>query len=40
VGGEHDKPCVTGIQDITTTLWDGQLDEVDGTTGIIRILES
>jgi hypothetical protein len=30
---------VAGIQGITTTLQDGQLVEVDGTTGMVRILD-
>ncbi|MGB0388470.1 MAG: PEP/pyruvate-binding domain-containing protein [Ardenticatenaceae bacterium] len=40
VAREYGKPCVTGIQGITTTLQDGQLVEVDGTTGVVRILEA
>ena len=39
VAREYGKPCVAGIQGITTTLQDGQLVEVDGTSGIVRILE-
>ncbi|MBS1252912.1 MAG: Chondramide synthase cmdD [Anaerolineales bacterium] len=39
VAREYGKPCVAGIQGITTTLQDGQLVEVDGTTGVVRILE-
>jgi pyruvate,water dikinase len=39
VAREYGKPCVAGIQGITTTLQDDQLVEVDGTTGIVRILE-
>jgi pyruvate,water dikinase len=39
VAREYGKPCVAGIQGITTTLQDGQLVEVDGTTGIVRILD-
>ena len=39
VAREYGKPCVSSIQGITKTLQDGQLVEVDGTTGIIRILE-
>lgn len=38
VAREYGKPCVAGIQGITTTLQDGQLVEVDGTTGVVRIL--
>lgn len=40
VAREYGKPCVAGIQGITTKLKDGQLVEVDGTTGVVRILES
>jgi pyruvate,water dikinase len=38
VAREYGKPCVAGIQGITTSLHDGQLVEVDGTTGILRLL--
>jgi pyruvate,water dikinase len=40
VAREYGKPCVSSIQGITNTLQDGQLVEVDGTTGVIRILEA
>jgi pyruvate,water dikinase len=36
---EFGKPCVAGIQGITTKLEDGQLVELDGTAGFVRILE-
>jgi pyruvate,water dikinase len=39
VAREYGKPCVAGIQGVTTALQDGQLIEVDGTTGVVRILE-
>jgi pyruvate,water dikinase len=39
VAREYGKPCVAGIQGVTTSLKDGQLVEVDGTTGVVRILE-
>ncbi|MCG8346958.1 MAG: PEP-utilizing enzyme [Chloroflexales bacterium] len=39
VAREYGKPCVAGIQGITTTLQDGQLVEVDGTTGVVRLLD-
>lgn len=39
VAREYGKPCVAGIQGITVTLQDGQLVEVDGTNGIVRLLE-
>jgi pyruvate,water dikinase len=40
VAREYGKPCVAGIQGITATLKDGQLVEVDGTTGVVRILDA
>lgn len=39
VAREYGKPCVAGIQGVTTKLRDGQRVEVDGTTGVVRILE-
>lgn len=39
VAREYGKPCVVGIQGITESLKDGQLVEVDGTNGTIKILE-
>jgi pyruvate,water dikinase len=39
VAREYGKPCVAGIQGVITKLKDGQKVEVDGTTGIVRILE-
>jgi phosphoenolpyruvate synthase/pyruvate phosphate dikinase len=39
VAREYGKPCVAGIQGITKTLHDGQLVEVDGTTGSVRLLD-
>lgn len=39
VAREYGKPCVAGIQGITTLLKDGQRVEVDGTNGVVRILE-
>jgi phosphohistidine swiveling domain-containing protein len=39
VAREYGKPCVAGIQGITTTIQDGQLVEVDGTTGVVRLLD-
>lgn len=38
VAREFGVPCVTGVQGITSTLQDGQLVEVDGTSGVIRLL--
>ncbi|RMD93569.1 MAG: phosphoenolpyruvate synthase, partial [Calditrichaeota bacterium] len=39
VAREYGKPCAVGIQGITKALKDGQLVEVDGTSGIVRLLE-
>jgi len=36
---EFCKPCVAGIQVIITTLQGDQLVEVNGTTGVVRILD-
>jgi pyruvate,water dikinase len=38
VAREMGKPCIVGIEDVTKILKDGQLVEVDGTTGVARIL--
>jgi rifampicin phosphotransferase len=35
---EYGKPCVVGIDRVVATLQDGQLVEVDGTTGTVRLL--
>jgi len=32
---ENGKPCVVGLEHATTLFKDGQLVEMDGTTGII-----
>ena len=39
VAREYGKPCVAGIQGITAKLKDGQQVEVDGTTGVVRVVE-
>jgi phosphoenolpyruvate synthase/pyruvate phosphate dikinase len=39
VAREYGKPCVAGIDRATELLKDNMLIEVDGTSGIIRILE-
>lgn len=39
VAREFGKPCVVGIPGITQRVRDGQRVEVDGTTGLVRILE-
>jgi rifampicin phosphotransferase len=40
VAREYGIPCVSGLDGATTTLMDGQLVEVDGSHGLVRILES
>jgi rifampicin phosphotransferase len=39
VAREYGIPCVSGLDDATSKLKDGQLVEVDGSHGIVRILE-
>lgn len=38
VAREYGKPCVVGIDRAMTKLYDGQMVEVDGTAGVIRLL--
>jgi rifampicin phosphotransferase len=38
VAREYGIPCVSGLDDATSKLVDGQLVEVDGSNGIVRIL--
>jgi pyruvate,water dikinase len=38
VAREMGKPCIVGIEDVTKILNDGQIVELDGATGIIKIL--
>jgi pyruvate,water dikinase len=38
VAREYGIPCVSGLDDATSKLKDGQLVEVDGSNGIVRIL--
>ena len=40
VAREYGKPCVAGIEHVLTRFQDGQMVEVDGSTGTIRLLES
>ena len=40
VAREYGIPCVSGVDDATHVLKDGQLVEVDGSNGIVRILET
>jgi phosphoenolpyruvate synthase/pyruvate phosphate dikinase len=39
VAREYGIPCVSGVDDATSKLKDGQLVEVDGSNGIVRVLE-
>ena len=39
VAREYGTPCVSGVDDATHLLKDGQLVEVDGSNGIIRVLD-
>jgi pyruvate,water dikinase len=39
VAREYGKPCVAGIEDVTTVLQDGMLIEVDGSNGILHFLK-
>ena len=38
VAREYGKPCVAGIVNLTSSLSDGQMIEVDGDAGVVRIL--
>ncbi len=38
VAREYGIPCVSGVDDATSLLKDGQLVEVDGSNGVVRIL--
>lgn len=38
VAREYGKPCVAGIEDVTSLLQDGQEVEVDGLNGIVRVI--
>ena len=39
IAREYGKPCVVGIDRLMTKLHDGQRVEVDGTSGVIRLIE-
>lgn len=39
VAREYGKPCVSGIVDVTSRFADGQMVEVDGNAGVVRILD-
>jgi rifampicin phosphotransferase len=38
VAREYGKPCVAGLEEVTEHLQDGQLVEVDGTNGTVRLI--
>ena len=40
VAREYGKPCVAGIVGATRQLSDGQMVEVDGNAGIVRLLNA
>lgn len=40
VAREYGLPCVGGIPDVTQKFHDGELVEVDGSSGMVRVLES
>lgn len=40
VAREYGKPCVAGISDLLNRFEDGQFVEVDGTQGVVRVLET
>lgn len=39
VAREYGKPCVAGIVNLLSRIEDGQLLEVDGSTGVVRLLD-
>ena len=39
VAREYGKPCVVGIDRVVSRLRDGQVVEVDGNTGVLRLLD-
>lgn len=39
VAREYGKPCIAGIENVTSLFTDGQTIEMDGLTGIIQILK-
>ena len=38
VAREFGKPCVAGIDQVTTQLRDGEIVEVDGNSGVVRMI--
>lgn len=39
IAREYGIPCVSGLADITSIIKDGDMLEVDGTSGVVRILD-
>ncbi len=39
VAREYGKPCVAGIERVLTRFEDGQIVEVDGSSGRVRLIE-
>ncbi len=39
VAREYGKPCVSGLENATEVLQDGQMVELDGTNGIVRLIQ-
>jgi pyruvate,water dikinase len=39
IGRELGIPTVVGVADATTLIADGQLVEIDGGTGVVRVLD-
>ena len=40
VARESCKPCIVGVHNVTNILHDGQLVEMDGSSGVVRILKN
>lgn len=40
IAREYGLPCVSGVDNAITAIKDGQMIEVDGTNGIVRLLET
>jgi phosphohistidine swiveling domain-containing protein len=39
IAREYGKPCVAGVENVTSILKDGQTVELDGTTGIVHLID-
>ena len=39
VAREYGKPCVAGIEHVTSLLKDGQIVEIDGLNGVVHLME-